>query len=163
MQLQHLIDIIKFSKVATDCIQENKFNEYSEFTQFQIAPNHILEFNEAKNIFHRWCLKNSFKDCVENLNIFLDECHLVCELLAFRKNDQIIAEDFNRIVGPNKKKYNKEGLPKKIKILRENFDVSSQFEEHVMSLNNVRNCLVHRGGIVQQEDLNTEKELVAKF
>ena len=163
IQLQQLTDIFKFSKIANNCVQEKEFNEYYEFTQFQIAPNHVLKFNEAKKRFHQWCLKNSFKDCLENLNLFLDECHLVCELLASRKNDQIIGEDFNRIVGPNKKKYHKEGLPKKIKILRDNFNVYSPIEEHVMSLNKVRNCLVHRGGIVQQEDLNTERELVAKF
>lgn len=163
IQLQHLTDIIKFSKVATDCAQEKEFDEYYEFTQFQIASNHVLKFNEAKKIFHLWCLKNSFKDCVENLKLFLDDCHLVCELLAFRKNDQIVGTDFNRIVGPNRKKFHRKGLPKKIIILRDDFSVYSQTEEQVMSLNKVRNCLVHRGGIVQQEDLNTEKELVAKF
>ena len=90
IQLQHLTDILKFSRVATDCAQKKTFDEYYEFIQFQIAPNHVLKFDEAKKIFHLWCLKNSFKDCVENLKLFLDDCYLVCELLASRKNNQIV-------------------------------------------------------------------------
>lgn len=163
IQLQHLTDISKFSKIATNCVSEKEFNEYSEFTTFHIANNQVLNFREAKEKFHQWCLKNSFRDCVENLSFFLEECHLVCELLAARKNNQVTGKDLNKIVGPNKKKFHKEGLPKKIKILREKFNVSSPLEEHVISLNTVRNCLVHRGGIVHQNDLNTETELVAKF
>lgn len=163
IQLQNLTDILKFSKVATGFVQEKDFNEYSEFIYFQVAPNHILDFGKARDMFHQWCLRNSFRDCVENLSLFLEECYLVCDLLASRKNDLIAVKDFQRVVGPSKRKFHKEGLPKKIQILREKFGASSPLEEHVLSLNTVRNCLVHRGGIVRAEDLNTEKLLVAKF
>ena len=61
------------------------------------------------------------------------------------------------------KKFHREGLPKKIRILRQKYSVSSPLEEHVISLNTVRNCLAHRGGMVRADDLNTEKQLVAKF
>jgi hypothetical protein len=70
-QLQHLTDILKFSKVAINCATEKGFNEYSEFAEFYIANNHVLNFNGAKEKFHQWCLRNSFRDCVENLSLFL--------------------------------------------------------------------------------------------
>ena len=163
IQLQRLTDVLKFSTIAKNCVIEKEFNEFYEFSRFVIASNHVLHFEEAKEKFQQWCLKNSFRDCVENISLFLDECHFVCELLAARKNDKVIAEDFTKIVGSSRKKFHREGLPKKIKILHNNFNICSPLEEHVISLNTVRNCLVHRNGIVRQDDLNTKTELVAKF
>ena len=163
IQLQYLSDVLKFSNTAVDNVKDQNYNDYSAFAQFNTADNQKLSYDKAKTEFQEWCLRNGFRDSVETISVFLEECHLTCALLDARENCQIKIEDYNQIVSEKKKRFHKMNFPTKITFLRENFSISSSLEKHVLSLNKVRNCLVHRSGIVGQQDLNTDNELIAKL
>ncbi len=163
IQLQYLSDVLRFSNTAVDNVKEQNYNDDSAFLRFDTADNQKLSYDKAKAEFQEWCLRNSFRDSVETISIFLEECHLVCALLDARKNCRIDVEDYNQIVSEKQKRFHKLNFPAKIERLHEKFSVSSSLEKHVLSLNKVRNCLVHRTGIVGQQDLNADNELIAKF
>lgn len=163
VRLQHLSDIMKFANISLEKVDKNHYDEYKVFVSLNVAYNQSLSYENAKNEFHSWCLRNSFRDSVETLSGFLEECYVVCSLLKARKNECIKTEEYNKIIIKNSGKFHSMNFPDKIDILRKEFSVYSSLEEHVLSLNKVRNCLVHRDGIVSTKDLNTENELVAKF
>lgn len=163
IRLQYLSDVLKFSNTAVDNVKEQNYNDYCAFAQLNTADNQKLSYDKAKTEFQEWCLRNSFRDCVETISIFLEECHLVCALLDARENCRINIEDYNQIVSKGQKRFCDLKFPAKIEHLRQKFSVSSCLEEHVLSLQKVRNCLVHRSGIIGQQDLNADNELIAKF
>lgn len=163
IQLQYLSDVLKFSNTAVDKVKEQDYNDYCAFAQLNTADNQKLSYDKAKTEFQEWCLRNSFRDSVETISIFLEECHLVCALLDARENCRIKIEDYNQIVAEKQKRFHKMNFPTKIDFLHKVFSVSSSLEEHILSLNKVRNCLVHRSGIVGQQDINTDNKLIAKF
>ena len=163
IQLQYLSDVLKFSNTAVDNVKEQNYNDYYAFAQLNTANNQKLSYDKAKTKFQEWCLRNGFRDSVETISVFLEECHLACSLLDARENCQIKIEDYNQIVSEKQKRFHKMNFPTKIEFLRKKFSVSSSLEEHVLSLNKVRNCLVHRSGIVNQQNTNSDNELIAKF
>ena len=108
----------------------------------------------------RWYLCTAFRDAIELLNVFLDQGRLLCALFPSAAQGKIKADDYNRIVGKEARQFHRLGLPDKLKKLRQDFGVASELEGHVLSINTVRNCLVHRLGIVADQDVDANGELV---
>jgi hypothetical protein len=163
LKLQHLSDLIKYANVSNSINLQKEYNEYTVFTCLNTANIQTLLYEKAKEFFHEWCLKNSFRDAVEHLSSFLEECYIVCAFFAARENGIIKGEAYNEIVLKNSSDFHRMNFPVKIEFLKSEFSVSSSLEEHVLSLNKVRNCLVHREGIVGKQDLNAPDALIAKF
>jgi hypothetical protein len=72
-----------------------------------------------------------------------------------------MGEDYNRIAGEEAQQFHRLWLPRKLEKLRADFGVASDLEPHVLTINRVRNCLVHRLGIVMDQDVDANGELVA--
>jgi hypothetical protein len=161
--LQHLSDLVLFSNTAISSAHENDYNNSSVFFHFQPAQNQKYSFNQAKERFGQWCLANSFKDAVDSLHCFLDECYTVCEILKSGKNSLIQLGLFHWILNIGKWRFHRLGLPDKIERLKEVYGVFSSMEAQILSLNRTRNCLVHRLGIVGTLDVDSNNVLTAKF
>src|SRR4030043_1049828 len=161
--LQHLSDLVLFGNATVLVAQEKDYNNSSAFFHFQPAQNQKYDFNQAKERFGQWCLVNSFEDAVDYLHCFLDECYTVCEILRSGQNNLIQLKLFHWILNIGKSKFHKQGLPDKIKRLKDVYRVYSNMEDQILSLNRVRNCLVHRLGIVGQQDVDLNNVLTAKF
>jgi hypothetical protein len=91
---------------------------------------------------------------------FLDESWLVCAFFPFVAQGKIDGADYMRIIGPETKKFHRLTMPDKLKRLRDDFSVTSELEKHLLSVNTVRNCIVHRLGIVTDRDVDANGELV---
>jgi hypothetical protein len=163
VNLQHLSDLVLFSSVASSSVQEKDYIDPPAFFKFQIANSQKYDFSQVKERFQQWCLINSFEDAVDYLNCFLDECYVVCEILKSSQNNLIKFGLFRHISSRGKVKFNKLGLPDKIKRLKDAYGVFSPMEDHIMSLNRVRKCLVHRLGIVGSQDVSPNNVITAKF
>lgn len=161
--LQHLSDLVLFSHVASSSVQEAGYNNSSAFFHFQPAQNQKLNFDQAKESFGQWCLATSFEDAIDYLHCFLEECYTVCEILKSGQDNRIKFELFRWIINIGRRRFHKLGLPDKLKHLKGVYQVSSSIEEQILSLNRVRNCLVHRLGIINDQDVDANKILVAKF
>jgi hypothetical protein len=55
------------------------------------------------------------------------------------------------------------GLPAKFKLLETQFEIKTELRGHVESINAVRNCLVHRLGVVRADDVDDDGVLVLKL
>ncbi len=109
----------------------------------------------------RWYLCTVVRDAVECTHTFLEECRLVCAFFSLSaRGTPSTGVNYHRIVGVEAQKFPSLGLPDKLKRLQEDFSVSSELEAHVLSINTMRNCLVHRLGIVADRDVDANGELV---
>ena len=104
------------------------------------VPVHLgdnrIPFAEIQTEFDAWCLKSGFTDAVHYLSVFLEECRLVVGLHSLGSNTT--GAEFDRVRLEERESFHWFGTPKQIKFLREHYGVSSQLEEHILSLIGVR-------------------------
>ena len=113
IRLQHLSDIVKFANIALDKVSEQNFADYQVFQNLSTANDKSLKYTEAQKAYHDWCLRNAFRDAVELLSGFLQECFLMCSLLSARKDSLITAEDYDEIVSKKNKIFSQIPIPEK--------------------------------------------------
>ena len=79
--------------------------------------------------------------------------------LALRsRSGSISGAEWHKITVSQQRSFDKGGLPDKIKDLQKAYSLAldPDLAGHLLSINRARNCLVHRGGIVQDDDLNED-------
>jgi hypothetical protein len=162
IKLQRLIDLPSIGIVGVRKVDESEYQAGPFKESFQIASDGRVAYPEVKEEFVGWCLKNSFTEAIDCMNAFLEECRLLAALFRLGPGTATV-DQWDRIWNEEKSGFHWKGFPEKIKILREEFGIQSQFEAHVLTLNQARNCLVHRLGIVGSEDVTEDEKLVIKW
>ena len=128
--------------------------------RFQIGEP-IQDLIEQKRIFRTWLLKKGFEDLVKAFNLSAIEAYHLLEL--YKLNGQTILitkleEEIKRIKKDALSQNNFPGLIDKLPTS------SMTYKEPAKNMNKVRNCLVHRNGIVTQEkDINDKVNNVLKL
>lgn len=135
----------------------DKFPEpTAEEMQFmQIYFNgHITEITKSKSLFKDWLLKNGFEDINNAIRTTMERLFVYKSIEAKLKEDPNF--DFEELQGELAIKANKENFPNLMKRVNGFFEKPLDYTDSMMSLNNARNCFVHRNGIVGEKDLNNE-------
>ena len=124
---------------------------------------------EVQKQYSEWVLSNGFRDVIEGVSAFLESAHEVSsywEIVGKQKDgEKITGSDWQKIVVSGKKRFHRLGLPDKFVHLSTEHDieVEPKFSEQVLSINISRNCLVHRGGVVTEKDINNNNALEVKW
>jgi hypothetical protein len=152
--------MLAVSFVGLEKVDDSAYASFSPF--FNLFPAQEQRLTRASAIAEaqRWYLCTAFRDAIELLNVFLDQGRLLCALFPSAAQGKIQSDDYNRIFGTEIRQFHRLGLPDKLKKLQRHFGVASELEAHVLSINTVRNCLVHRLGIVTDRDVDANGELV---
>lgn len=120
---------------------------------------------EVQKQYIEWVLSNGFRDVIEAVSAFLESAHQVLSfwgILGKQKDGaEISASDYNDIIISGNRKFHRFGLPEKFTHLKteHDIDVEPKFSIQILSVNTARNCLVHRGGIVKDRDINNNNAL----
>lgn len=112
------------------------------------VPDDIID--DWKNHFRSWIIAGGFRELMEHLCLFLDKVFVIVKRMPDGPQTCSL-RDFAKL-----------GLDKKIRVLATNYGITSGFDEAFASLYAVRNCLVHRLGIVGIEDV-AQGELILRF
>lgn len=160
VKLQHLLDILAVSLAGLERVNENPYEGFIPFFAFVPEESARLSSAAAVTEAKRWYLCTTFRDAIEITNELLEECLVVCMLCSLSYQSTISTDDYNHVVNTQRKKLHNMGLPDKLKKLQNTFGVVSIFNDHVLSINKARNCLVHRRGIVADQDIDKNGELV---
>jgi hypothetical protein len=125
--------------------------DLTNITQIQLMPSNVSDETHAhfKDEFSIWITGNGFRELIETFKVFLDELHHICLILASSKGILSIEK-----VKSFDKNFPREGLPQKLSLLNDHFNVSPKYPKYLKTLNKARNCLTHRRGIVGFEDCN---------
>ncbi len=140
-----------------------------DFKQYELATFTNIEFIEPitdeqtltnfKNEFGRWIVGNGLCELIETFSVFLDEIHLVCLYIAANSN-QIPIDELKK----RSSKYRRLNFINKLERLNNDFGiVLVQHPDCFLSINQARNCLTHRRGVVGNEDCFQAKELAVRW
>lgn len=131
--------------------------EELNFIQIQINLNtYVPEIGQSKLVFKRWILKNGFEEIHNCIRITLERLYVYKEIEVELKTNLLTnaAELEHKL----KLQANKLNFPDLIKHINFLFDEPLQYQSHIETINNARNCFVHRNGIVGQKDLNNDSK-----
>ena len=125
--------------------------------------------DDACSDYQDWIFGNGLRDVIEAVGAFLEEIRQVLAIWSLgdrqTTGEQLTGATWNEDMLVAAKRFHRLGFPDKLENLRSSFHahVDSVLDEHVLSVNAARNCLVHRRGIVSERDLNRDGALVIKW
>ncbi len=124
--------------------------------------------NEMWDAWHAWILRNGFRDIAETLNGLLEEIQQVLaywELAHPQQTIKIRSEDWNEKIVRRANQFHRRTLPQKLDILERqySFTLDPILLSQAISINNARNCLTHRGGIVSSVDVDATGQFTLEW
>lgn len=160
-KLQRLIDIVDFGRSGTGLVTEEEYPR-SEFFRFDPSTNTRLSLEEARNATEQWYVLHLLRDALETASTFLEDVRRCCALYKLSAKKTGVVADLQRI-DTDSIKFHRLGLPIKLERLKVLYGLDSEFSPFIVSLNDVRNCVVHREGRVTVLDVNVDGHLVATW
>jgi hypothetical protein len=121
----------------------------SDRSQFQTVPVDVAPEVRAAFLqeFERWVIANAFRELAETFSLFLTEVHTV--YVAFDRGT-ITVGDLQKI----EKAFSFKGLNDQFLTLSSLLRIDPVFASMIKSVNQARNCMAHRRGIVGQQDVD---------
>jgi hypothetical protein len=162
--LQRILDIISYVHAGLSSVTEANFRENPSARTFHPAGNSQLSFSEAKAEAERWLLRGMITEAVDLTGAFLEEIFCLGLLVeTCPETGRFDFAEFERAKGLELPKFHKLGFPQKLETLRARYGIASIYEKHFLTLNRLRNCMVHRGGLVSSHDENENNKLRVTF
>jgi len=158
--LQHLVDFVSIGVTGVRKVQAEEYaiSPFASAQQLTEPP----AYPDVKNEYISRALRNAFTQAIDYVTDFLEQCRLLTTFYSVGSKT-LSGEDWNRIWTTEREAFDRKTFPDKIKWLRENCGATFQFEEHVLTLNQARNCLVHRLGIVSTKDTKGSDAFTIKW
>lgn len=147
-----------FMGFGVNSARDNGFKNYDLTSETKIKIVPTTEDDEVikhyKEEYECWVIANGFREVIETFSIFLEEIHKACLTLAWSKGrytpDKCDGMQSN---------FHNAGLPDKFNILENRFGIICEEKDHVLSINQTRNCLTHRNGRVGDKDIDASGKL----
>lgn len=128
-----------------------------------------LSKEDFREQYTEWVLANGFRDAIESVGVLLESANRVLSVWALierqKAGEQVTGDMLTSIFQDTGNKFHRLGLPDKIDFIAEKHDleINADFVGELLTANVARNCLVHRGGIVSDRDLNDENSLKLRW
>jgi hypothetical protein len=124
--------------------------QLSQETAFRIMPDNLSndQTAELKTHYGDWIISCGLRELIETFSVYLCRIYEVCLGTSIHKNALKCEDPDSKI-----KSYEWKGVEKQLKKLRNEFSVETSKEKYIKSINQARNCITHRRGIVGPEDL----------
>lgn len=158
--LQRLVDLVSIGVIGVRKVEQDEYGVSPFPSSQQLHP--AVPYDQAKGEYVTWVLRNAFAQAIDHAGEFLEQCRLLATLHLL-DSKTISGEDWNRILTNEREAFDRKFFPDKIKWLREKCGATFQFEEHVLTLNQARNCLVHRLGVVSKRDTKDNGAFTIKW
>jgi hypothetical protein len=111
--------------------------------------------------FRQWILRCALRDSIESMNELMNDARDVVAYANLAKQN-LLFSDVSLSDAERKEEFRYLGLIRKVSALRDEYGLtfSSDSVTLLLSIGAVRNCLVHRSGVVDKSDTNTPGALV---
>lgn len=151
-----------FLGLGFNAANEPAFRNYelADLSPIHLVPSKVPDetIDHFKTEFGRWIVACGLRELIETFGLFLDRTHNACLFMAYHR-DQITFEDAT-VWQPA---FHHKGIKDKLKMLESRFNLKPDHPEHINGIQQVRNCLTHRHGIVGKEDCDDGDELNLKW
>ncbi len=160
--LQRSVDLVSFGLHAAETAANGSLTLPGAYFQVAAASNEALNFDQAKQEFPPWLVGHGLRDSIEAVGLFLQEVRLVCAVWSLG-NQTTGAAWMARMV-EEAKKFHHRGLPDKLTFLEKEYGLTfPPLKEQIFSINGARNCIVHRRGVVHDQDMNSPSGLRVRW
>ncbi|NMG44127.1 hypothetical protein GPA22_10335 [Aromatoleum toluvorans] len=160
--IQHQLDIVTLLLAGAAKVSEEEC-EPQGFHNFSPAHGAALPHEQARSKAVGWLNTCFLRDSIEATDQFLGRCLSFCFAIQIAEKGKATTADLDEIVRVAPQRHHKLHFPAKLQELEKKYGVKPNFTEHVLSLNKLRTCLVHRLGVVSNLDANDDDQLVAKW
>lgn len=158
------IAIDAVSAYTTDDIPD--LTKYGAFWSIKIP---IKDLNVLKQDLEMWLLESALSSSMTAVCLSLDEAtkyYLVYEML--RDRQPLKSDSYNeamRKIQEAVRKQHKKPLEKRVIWFEKKLSEELAYSEHLLTINGLRNCIVHRNGYVADLDINdqTNNRMVLKW
>jgi hypothetical protein len=173
-RLQRCIDMVSFGLRSTPqgSAEATTFPLSGAWFHVVTADAAMLQGEELRNAFGAWVLTCGLRDAVEVLNVFLERAGMAAAIYSLWQRFRIVgtrdaripSEEWNTRVAREAARLHRLGLPDKLeRLLRYSPTLAPSLTNEVLTVNQARNCLVHRGGVVTDRDANGPDGLVVRW
>ncbi|MCV2438184.1 hypothetical protein [Paucibacter sp. DJ2R-2] len=160
--IQHQLDIVTLLIAGAERVSAEEAQPQG-IHNFSPAHGTELSHEEARSAGLAWLNTSFLRDSIEATDQFLGRCLSFCNAIRIAGKGNASADELEQILRLAPQRHHKMHFPKKLEELEQKYGVRPEFTAHVLSLNKVRTCLVHRLGKVSRLDTNSEDRLVAKW
>ena len=147
-----------FMSFGINSARDKSLKDYqlSRETAFRIMPDNLGgdQIEEFKKHYEHWIISCGLRELIETFSVYLSGIYEVCLTTALHKR-AIVVENYREKI----KSFEWKGVEKQLKTLRKSFSVETSKEKYLKSINQARNCITHRRGIVGAEDLRGDSKL----
>jgi hypothetical protein len=122
----------------------------------------VQDIETKKENYQNWLLRKGFEDLIKGIEASLREAFIYVSVLS--KATQIQpGEDIEQSIAQIRKKAQRMHIPDMIKKIEPHLAKSWSYKKQIISINQGRNCLVHRRGFVSEKDINDRIENTLKI
>ena len=128
----------------------------------KVETNEILSSSLIKENALNWLFCKTFEDFIVGLNESLIQAYIIAKMFELQKENHTgcSMEEVQAKVDKIHKKPIKMHIPELIAEIEKSIGKILFLKEEVLSINKVRNCLVHRNGLVALEDTNNDDKTI---
>lgn len=112
-----------------------------------------------KTAYRQWIVSCGLRELTEGFAIFLDKIYHTCLIVEIYHHRRLSVEDAQKYY----KKFHFKGTEEKFEILDRQFAIKTDKAIYFTSISQVRNCITHRGSIVEKVDLNAKDRMEMKW
>lgn len=163
--LQTAINLVAISLRATPPESMDDLRLPQEVFATTFAQSGRWSHAEALEKHQTWAIANGLRDAVEGVSSFIESAHRVLAVwdLASANGGRVTYGEYQKAM--DGAAFHRLGLPDKLTHLKSEHGlaINETLVRQVLSVNNARNCLVHRRGIVSQRDLNTTDSMLVEW
>lgn len=134
-----------------------------------VFPSENGEAHVNADMIHDWVLTKAFEDFIVGLSQSLIEACRFLDIAALAERSKHSPfqgyEAMRNAMDGIMNSYNRAHVPEMLDLIEKGIKSPLPLKEEILSINKVRNCLVHRNGLVTTGDINDKdkKSLVLKY
>jgi hypothetical protein len=149
-------------KVLEECTNSILFGLQTMELVNEIPPDLRIDIALKKEKYKAWLVKKGFEDLVKGIEYALREAYLYVSIFS-KLSELKTVEDFNQALPEIRKQALKMHIPDMIEKIELHLAKPWSYKNQILSINKARTCLVHRGGLVTEKDINDETEKALKL
>jgi len=152
--LKECTNSILFGLQATEIVKDIPPELVIEESFFRMQfDQDDADIDVKKQNFKNWLVRKGFEDLVKGIEYSLREAFFYVSIVS-KASDLKTWEAFNQALGKIRRKALKMHIPDMIDKIEPHLTHPLNYKDQILSINKGRACLVHRGGLVTEKDIN---------
>jgi hypothetical protein len=166
-QLQHLVTLVTLAHRSTESLQNWDASLPNVGINIQLSSwPEASDPRTAKGSFLAWVNRSALRDSIEFFAEYLERVReIACfwHLTGLRPDGAMLGEEWNQRYVREARRFHALGLPARLEFLASTYGVGLIHDKlrYVSGINRMRNCFVHRNGIVSPRDIPIQSSTFA--